>query len=434
MRKYIKNALIIFLVICSFFCAKFLLNSNNIVFAEDINNTIIDNSIDGIADENLYTALIFDNYNKLHDNVSERVNDITVDLFKDYETLNLSNFNIESLLGLNLLNLSNLKQIYLSNNKLQVINEDVLNVLKNVEIIDLSYNQFDYLDLSNFNNAVSIDLSYNNLTEVNLSNVKENSKINLMGNKIENTSNVIIENDKTYSINLMYNKLEEIGTNLDLCQVDYYFQNTLSSELTTSSKIKILSGYSFNNFNIKVLNSNLEIIQTINANEEISLPVGRFYLKFYNENITLYNSEDIKTYAFKDINLIVKPQKVSVKYFVNDEEVEYGTFSSDVTLKFYAEENAKIFVSVNGKEFVEQQELTIKEEKTNFIIVKCVVNEVESQNYNIFVTIKKPFPIPISLLVFLCAVVFISILYALRLYANKPINFKKITENNDENN
>ena len=430
MKKYIK-VIFIFIIISSFFCGLKLYNTNIKVSAE---NATIYNNIDGIVDEYLFKALYKIRYYDAETQPDDRpLNYIPSDAFKDFEELDLSGYNIESLMGLNLLDLSNLKTIDLSNNKLQTINEDVVNALKDVETLNLSYNNFNYLDLSGLNNTSNINLSYNSISEINLKNLPENTNINLMSNNISSTNNLTIDENKIYNINLSFNKLETIEENLNSCNIDYYFQNTLNTQITTNSNIKILSGYSMPSFNIKVFNSNLELVKTINILEQTSLPVGNYYLKFYNSDTPLYDGENNLTFAYRDIQLKVVPQRVSVKYFIDNEEVEYSLFNKNVTLKFFAEENAKILVSVNGKEFVEESELTITEENRNTVIAKCVIDNIESENTIINVTIKKPLPLPTSLLFFLSALVFIALLVFFRFYANKPVNFNGKKDTNEEN-
>ena len=431
MKKYISIIIAIFLVISSFFCAN---NNTKTIFAD---SEVIYNNIDGIADENLYHALIWNNHNKYISNPSERATYLTQDIFSDTEELDLSYCDIETLLGLDLLDLSNLKRLYLGNNKLTLLslNEDVLNVIKNVEILDLSYNNFSYFDLSYFTNATSIDLSYNSISEVVMLDLKQNTSVNLMANNISSVEDIEIDNTKHYNINLSYNKISQVTAELENCDVDYYFQNTLNEELNTSNTIKVLSGYSMPNFNIKVFDaSTSEVVETIYKDEEKQLDVGNYVLKFYNDNNLLYNTDDVKTFAYNNINIQVKPQRPIIKFYVNDEEVDGGPFESDVTLRFFSNDNTTILYSINGKDFIEGNSITLKEERTNFIIVKCVKNNIESGNYNVYVTIKKPLPIPTSLLFILCAVAFLGIVFLIKLFVNAPVNFNKEKESKDENN
>ena len=356
-------------------------------------------------------------------------------MFANHEILDLSSCGISSLLGLNLLNLSSLKQIILRDNQISVITEEVAQKLSAVENLDLSNNSFQSIDLSLYTNLTNLNLSYNSIKRIDLSmplNQNTAINVNLMSNQFTSHTQITLDSEKNYNLNLIYNKLTDVQSDFFVNNnVDVYIQNNINLTLTNQDTIKIFDGYSMPQFNIKILNSEQQVIDTICANSEKRLEIGDYTLKFYNADTALYNSEDLNTYAYNDINISVIPTKPTYQIYQDDvlvQDVSKLTFSKPIKINFSDENNSVIKISLNNQAFITSNTVELTEKRIYKITVICENNNKQSQPLTLYITIKDEVEMALAVVIILVLSAFVAIIVALKFYANKQVNFNKKDE------
>ena len=423
---------IIFILTCSFFC--FINIPVKQVFAQESEEIIV-NDATGIYDEKLYNSLLWNNYNK-HLPSDKRKSYITKDMFNDLEHLELSDSEIQTLVGLELLEFPALKSVNLSNNNITSLYKETAILFENIEKLDISHNSLnDINNITYMPNLTYLDVSYNNVTAIDLSSMKENNNVayvNMLQNKIKNTENIILSSEINYEINLIANYINQ-RAEIENAKIDYFYQRSVLDVPLDSYTIKNLGGYSYENFTIEIYANN-ELINSIDTGQEVTLNVGNYVLKFLDNQSLIYNESDLDTLAFKDYNLKIMPTIPTVKYYKDGKEFNYSLSQKnfgEVTLKISSNNNYKIKVSRDGINYVEQNEITLADVGKHEVFILCEDNGVQSKVLRCVVYINDKLPLSPILISLLAVVMITLIFWGLKYYANKPINFNKKMDTND---
>lgn len=433
-----KKTLISMLILLtfSFLCFSPVFVQKGTVYAQ-ANSDIIYNDLDGIIDENLYNNLLWNNYNKFLPSDQREIY-ITKNMFANLTHLDLAGFEISSLYGIHLLNMPNLKSIDVSNNNLSAFNEYTLEFLKNIEVLNLSHNDFNNIELETFLNLSKLDVSFNKLKEIDISNLVEKDnliQVNLMGNLFEDCQSIIVDNNKKYHINLMFNLLTNVEndffTNND---VDVYVQNKFPAKIETSEKFKVFSGVTYSDFKVKVtLNGEHEWWQT---NSENSLDVGFYKFSFYNGEQNLYDELNSATDAFKPKDCKLVPQCANYEIIADKTVIENFKQSSvinakKIKLNFSSPDNATIQISVNDEDFKSVSEIEFTKRGNYIVYVKCEKDGIESRTLAVHFYMQEKQALSPITTVMLCVTGLILVCMAWIIYAKKPVNFNKKKKEND---
>ncbi len=429
-----KQRLLLILIIfaCSFFCF-FNINTKTTVNAQSqTEEEIILNNIDGIYDSNLYNALLWNNYNKFLP-TDKRKAHITKDMFKSVQHLDLAGYEISSLIGLEKLEMPLLTSVNLSNNNISLLNEEVASFFINVTVLDLSNNNLKEINaITNIQKLNNLDASYNKISAIDLSLMQQENnivKVNLMHNKIKNISSITLNNDLNYEINLISNFFTE-NISVANAKIDYFFQRSEIETPTDSFTIKNLGGNTYENFVIEVYSNNNKI-ETLNIMQQATLNVGAYTFKFLNNQSSLYNETNIKTYAFKDVSFNVIPSVPTATFYNNGKQIQFNPTAKnfgEITIKFNSENGYDIKVSLDGENYESQNQIVLNKIGKFTVYVKCQHNGVESKvvQYSGYINEKMAFP-PIFIAI-LSIVLIAIIFFALKYYAYKPVNFNKKNE------
>lgn len=372
MKKTVKNYLIISLLLITLVFGGFFgiaLNKNYV----SADTTAITNDEYGINDYFLYTSLL-NIYNQTMP-VDQQASQLTVDMFSTYTSLDLSDDSIESLTGLNLLNLSSLTNLNLSNNNLTTTGSSLSNL--NLTVLNLSNNDltsFSYTSLSAGTcvSLIELNLQENLLDSIDLQNLT-NATVNLALNDLDNQNEIIFPTSENATVNLTHNLL--LGLNLDnvTCQVVGGVQGIKKqSTYTTSAEIEF---YNLPDVDTLTILNGSTVLQTLTANQSVTLSIGSYTLKFMDTpTSSLYNS----------ITITIRPTKPTI--LVNDETVEYSqTISNATTYTFVGEEGATFSytLNVNGQITTGTgNQVTIDAKGTVYLKVKQTINGISSE-YNV---------------------------------------------------
>lgn len=430
-----KHLIVVLLLLfsCTFFVCQERTNTTNIAVAETVQENIT-NSEDGILDENLFSALLR-NYNLTIENINNRVLVLSSDMFVGFESLDLSNYGISTLLGLELLDLSTVKTINLSNNNLIALSEESCEALKNTENLNLSANDLESFSADNFIALNNLNLDYNNISELDLTNLKEKdgiAKCSAISNKITSISNIELKSETTYQIDLQFNLITEVPSEMpENASFNIYFQNTIGSSNTASTVFKVFSGYSMPNFKVLAVPNEGES-KTILAGSETTLAVSQYTFKFYNGENALYESDEL-TPIYKNISVTIKPEYPTIKAFVNGKQIyDITSVVGEIEFTFEASEGVSVYYSVNGNDFVCGNSVKISTVGMTRLSVYSYENGVSSSEEIMFFRINKKNNIPVSvtLILVLCGITFI--LFGIVFLGKKEINFNgKKKEKND---
>jgi hypothetical protein len=173
------------------------------------------------SNDNIFLLKDLDNIKILKcDNYS--INKIkSLGCFRNLETLDLSNNNIETLHKNTFDNLNKLTSLSLRNNKLKIIDNYLFKDNIKLKELDLGFNNIDYIDKIFFNNLVnlkSLYLGFNNLEILDKDiffNLEFLESLSLKSNKLTNLDkNIFMNLRKLKELDLSFNKLKNLDKNL----------------------------------------------------------------------------------------------------------------------------------------------------------------------------------------------------------------------------
>ena len=367
---------------------------------------------------------------------------------------------IKNLMGLNLIdftNAKNLEKVDLSYNEISSVLSSQIKSLSMVKEIDLSNNNIISISLTDFSNIEKLDLSFNSLTSVNLSNINTTNTdgvIDLSSNKITNLEDITLRRDielqnelniyllnnyitntETDRIKVKYNfgllglkSNKRYGTDQDLI----YKKINNVDNISTAQDVKLYAK-DYNNLQqisgFEIINSSLsEDINIIDL-----LGIGKYILYYVDQD-----GNSIDNINFKDaVNPYIIEIVPSMPIATLDSEVlkngDSQLIKEDKIITLSSSDAEVVFYyKLNDSDWIEGNEIPIKANTTGFIKYKSVKNGIESEVSQINLeknTNLGDHLITILLIVAGLVLLFVVIMPLARYYANKPVVINKKNRN-----
>lgn len=257
------------------------------------------------------------------------------DIFKQYNQpliIDISNnklvqlnddlFYYNDLINKNLISL-NIYTLFITNNKIELLSENVINHLSNLRFITLRKNKISFLSEKLFykmNLLIGINLSNNNISHLDINLFKDifNLKILLLNNnKIKDLKNGIFDN-------LLNLKVLKINNN----QIEFFHENLFSKliklkelEFQNNNLIYLPINFLLNcNNELKIISYGNPFINIPNNNKNISRDTIDYDIYIFNKILNLNNDKYCVNYIYKLITnyeslkelKIVKPNYINI--------------------------------------------------------------------------------------------------------------------------
>ena len=335
-----------------------------------------------------------------------------VEMFKYFTELTLTgtNYLIESLQGLKVLNLENLKVLNIGKNRIASIDvEDLKHLtsleelilfdnelteitipsgLINLKVVNLNKNKLSSFDASLIN-AGEVYLSFNRFTTINsitLPRVIYNTDL-----YIELFNNNIVDADESYlaGTNAGAKIKFELGAQGYGLNSKANEQGVVIPSIAKSSKIKFYNSTKYPNLQVNIYNnltSNL-VLEMANSSEnkisEYSLEVGEYAVEYVNAETgdALYDWQDEFLCAFKNQTAFkVVPTAPVVKFIIKGKEYDnYGKFSGvGKIVATTSDVGGEMYYCFSGGEWIKGSEVSLKRGGQYSVSFKYVVTNAES--------------------------------------------------------
>lgn len=315
-----------------------------------------------------------------------------------------------SLVGLQKLNLSNLKTLIVSGHNLTSISSES-------ELIGMT-------------NLEELDVSNNKLTSAILKNFTTLKKANLSNNEITDLNDIVLGDSQTASLYLSCNYIDlttDEYNNLQSSSVNYQIglQGVNSNDKFYGKDVTI-SFFPYKNDNGENACTKIEVYKNEDTTNLISLPYMDGGAFKYSTTLT-YAKYTIK-FLLNDTVIIVPTgnveftlfvPKVLTEFYRNNQKVDPILITKEpITLKFIAD--GEVFVKVNDSgEYEKLSEFTIdKNGIYNIFYYQVLDGHVgDIQELNISYKIVNPFDFVI---IILGIIFFVGVIYIALMYANRP--------------
>lgn len=391
-----------------------------------------------ITDENLYSALL--KAYKFEYSGTERAYTGSViysDMFKDMKTINLDSsktkLSIKSLEGLSLLEFDSLESFSANLNTISEFSASYFANTnpENFKSLSLAGNSISNISLTGLTGLYSINLSSNQISKIDLSAIEGADggntivSFNLAGNQLKSMSDIKLPTRRIGHITLNI-----IGNNITTIDEKYFSDNytlqiglqgfQLEDEIAFVDTADNLVIYETGIDNLSVLVRRIdgdfdEDIGTYPTTsieggfQRLNLEVGMYEFEYLLDGVSAYSKSDIDRKYLTSHVFNVIPQGVDYKFiFKGKEYTQLGKVTGVVKVVLTSKEDATIYYSVNGSDWVEGTEINCNKGGNYNIVVKSVINGYESQEQNIWVRTSLNTVIPdilMLILVLLLAVV-----------------------------
>ena len=374
--KY-KNATT--LLIISFMLIFIFLPFSKTVFAESISQNTL-----GIPDFYLYNELL---------QIANQGNEtpystLETNALLGKEEISITNSQIQSLEGLNKLNLSTVKKLNLSGNLISGVTFEMLSTLTNLQELNLSKNKIKEIDVSNLTLLNTLILNNNLLTEINLSNIVFSSEygngyVNLKNNKFSEISNIILPSEQLEPIIVDLNNNYLVNVNISTIHtLNFLFQGVLQNDvLIEASLLKVYETNDYLDFNVKLYDEDNNLLKAIYEGESYVLNANSYTMNYFNGNTNLYN-EETQDKEFSPISFIVKLPTPTLSVLINNEVMPaQQVYNKPILLKFLTntiDENATIYYSINNQNWVQGNEVELTSSGIYNIQAKSLLNDISS--------------------------------------------------------
>lgn len=381
---------------------------------------------------------------------------IYTDMFADFTQIDISNKGIDSLTGMEKLELTELVTFKADLNPLSSFDEDCLSQTDYKKFANLSLagcENISDVKLTKLVGLKDINLSGNKLSSIDLSAMTYESQsditLNLAGNNISSMSSIVLPSRRVghVSLNIINNRITEIPSEYftDKYTIFAGIQgfSTLDDKYVTDTKSNVTI-YRMGNSDLKLEIYKIDgdsdelkysIVDSDIADEEyskkLSLPVGEYEYRY--KILVDGEYEDAYKIGVKDVNrkyltsgkFNIIPQKPTYIFVYKDKEYKtLNKVTGAVTVKVSAEENATLMYQVNNGEWQTGDTIECSNGGTYSIKVKSVVGGVESEVSTILVRTSLNLYIPDGvMLVFVLLIALVLFLVVIPIISKKY--FKK---------
>jgi len=304
------------------------------------------------------------------------------------EEIIIRNSQIQSLEGLNKLNLSTVKKLNLSGNLVSNVTSEMLSSLTNLQELNLSNNNLEQIDISGLTLLNTLILNNNLLTEINLSNIVLSSEygsgyVNLKNNKFTQLENIILPNEQSEPIIVDLNNNYLVNENITTIHtLNFLFQGAQKDDiLLEGSFLKVYESDYYLNFNVKLYDAENNLLNTIYSGETFILNANTYTLRYFDNNNKLY-LEETQIEEFKPISFTVKLLTPTLTVKIGDEIMPpQQVYNKPILLQFSTttiNENAEIYYSINNQSWVQGSEVQLTSSGVYDIQVKIIANDISS--------------------------------------------------------
>lgn len=368
-----------------------------------------------ITDSRLYSALlsvvkkfVLDKYNYNYSTLDT----LYSKMFVDIESIEIVDYDMSSLKGLDLIYFNNLKSLKIVGNGFGDLTTDdykgLFERMPKLETLDLSNNNISAISLKNATNVKNLNLSSNNLSQIDLSYLKSaDLDINIANNNFSSIKQIglptrtdLINSIKLNIIMNNINDLTEEFVNYSKLTLDIGLQGIVGKTqkvvLTTSDT---LTFYKLNKGGVyaKIYKSAVRdtLVKTIKDDVDyvdsdkvtINLPVGEYYVEYYlGDNAIDYQND--RTYGyFQKYYFQVIPNGCEIKYEYKGKI--YDNFTSKVTGKvkvlLSCEEGGEIYYKIGNGEWIQGNEIMCDRGGDYSITTKVVIDNISSEEQSILI-------------------------------------------------
>ena len=382
-----------------------------------------------IWDEYLYAALLqaYSDYFESINGVAYSGTTIYSDMFIGFTELNLDKKNITSLEGMEKLELENLVTFSANSNAIAEFKGEFLETTEDWTFTNLylADNKIKTVDFDGLIGLKNINLSSNKLTAVDFTVIEGQTSgstltINLANNSISDFNNIKLPTRRIshYNINIINNNIVNIP---DKCFTDEYTMNigiqgfnSDSVQLTDTATNLVIYKTNVEGLKVVVYKVDGEVDEFIGEFSDaditgnslrLNLKVGKYKFIYKLNDADAYSKDYAGKYYLKHCELNVVPQNLVCKFIhKNKEYSELGKVTGKVTVKLSSNDaGAKIFYKVNNGEWIEGDTVLCENGGNYSIIVKAVVDGVESPEQNVWVRTSLNLYIPDALMLVLVA-------------------------------
>ena len=394
-----------------------------------------------ITDTRLYSALlnvikkfVLDKYNYNYSTLDT----LYSKMFVDIESIEIVDYDISSLKGLDLIYFNNLKTLKIVGNSFGDLTTDeykgLFERMSKLETLDLSNNNISAISLKNATNVKNLNLSSNNLSQIDLSYLKSaDLDINIANNNFSSIKQIGLPTKtdliNSIKLNIIMNNITDLSeefVNYSKLTLDIGLQGIVGKSqqvvLTTSDT---LTFYKLNKGGVyaKIYKSTARrdtLVRTIKDDVDytdsdkvtINLPVGEYYVEYYlGDNAIDYQND--RTYGyFQKYYFQVIPNVCDIKYEYKGKI--YDNFTRKVTGKvkvlLSCEEGGEIYYKIGNGEWIQGNEIMCDRGGDYSITTKVVIDNISSEEKSILIKTSLNLIIPDILMLILI------LLFALTLF------------------
>lgn len=385
-----------------------------VALREKINNEINVgypvNSTSDIVDTRLYSALlkivkehIFEKYNYNYSDLDTLYSKTFASEELVFESIEIRDWNISSLAGLENFYFTTLKSLTIVNNNLGDLKDYLFKNMPALETLNFACNKISKIDFKYAPKLKSVNLSSNNLTAVDLTYfVGTDLDINLANNQFTSIKNISLPT-RVDSI-----KLNIVANNISDLTDEYLSYNKLTLNTgvqgisgTDTKSIDTSTALDFYKINlggvyIKIFKSGVgdtlvdEIKDANITDKKLSkkFGVGEYYIEYYNADGTLsYKNNNDETAYFKTYKFKVIPTACTAKFEFKGKI--YDSFPNKVTGKvkviLSCEEGGEIYYKFGDNDWTHGNEIMCDKGGNYGITTKVVIDGIESEQKSFFV-------------------------------------------------
>ena len=385
-----------------------------VALREKINNEINVgypvNSTSEIVDTRLYSALlkivkdrIFEKYNYNYSDLDTLYSKTFASTELAIESIEIRDWDISSLAGLEILYFTNLKSLTIVGNNLGELKDDLFQRMPALETLNFACNKISKIDFKYAPKLKSVNLSSNNLTAVDLTYfVGTDLDINLANNQFTSIKNISLPTRvDSIKLNIVANNISDLTdeylsyNKLTLNTGVQGISGTDTKSIDTSTALDFykinLGGVYIKIFKSGVGDTLVDEIKDVNITDKKlskKFSVGEYYIEYYNADGTLgYKNNNDETAYFKTYKFKVIPTACTAKFEFKGKI--YDNFPNKVTGKvkviLSCEEGGEIYYKFGDNDWTQGNEIMCDKGGNYGITTKVVIDGIESEQKSFLV-------------------------------------------------